>query len=118
MTQNANASANFNQNLTNTFFNNASKFSATPQNISFIPPQPQYNVQNIYGNLPNISAQTQESSLLNSAPDKNKQEPDKKNLKGRSLIQEIIQDTEISMTHSGKDNEKNSNLYLCKLKIL
>jgi len=91
----------------------------------------QYNISNNFQtNLPmafqnpnylstqftnNINANNFNSSTEASSLDRNKQNDlEKRSLKGRSLIQEIITDNEIQMNLSGKDNEKNSNLYLCK----
>lgn len=114
MNQTKNINPSVNQDINNAFYYNAnaSKFSAPPQNMNFI--QPQYNMYGVYGgNVADNSANALDNNQLNANPEKNKKEDDKKNLKGRSLIQEIIQDTEISMNQSGKDYEKNSNLYLC-----
>jgi hypothetical protein len=110
----ANSFQNTNHNINNAFYGNMSnstKFSASLQNLNFLTPQ--YNSQNINANLPIYSGSTQDKYYMTATAEKNKQENDKKNLKGRSLIQEIIQDTEISMGQSGKDYDRNSNLYLC-----
>jgi len=114
MNQNENIYLNSNKNINIAFNSNISspQFCPTPQNVNFF--QPQCITNRIYGsNIPDFSTAIQESNQFNFIPEKNKKEEDKKNLKGRSLIQEIIQDTEISMNQGGKDHEKNSNLYLC-----
>lgn len=118
MNQNTNVYPNLTQNANNNaFYNNvnATKFSVSPQNLNFIPHQ--YSIQNTFSGMPTNSAAAFDNNQLNAASEKNKQEAEKRNLKARSVIQEILQDTEISMNQSGKDYEKNSNLYLCNSKF-
>jgi len=103
-----------NQNINNFIYNNQNinQYSTMPHNIP-------YNISTqIQGNVSMQNPLSIKTDSQQMTPEKNKQEIDKKNLKGRNLIHEIIADNEIAMNITGKDYEKNSNLYLCKISFI